>query len=102
VLSLPQLELGELKLVVMSSPGSSIYVNGTLAGVGQATVFAPYGATLNITAAKPYASPSTRIVHLTSPGTIYASPVPLTAYVTLMVSSPIPISSWRRPLTAQH
>jgi hypothetical protein len=41
VLSLPQIELGELRLVVMSSPGSSIYVNGTLAGVGQATVFAP-------------------------------------------------------------
>ena len=93
VLSLPQIELGELKLVVMSSPGSSIYVNGTLAGVGQATVFAPYGATLNITAAKPYTLPSTTIVHLTSPGTVYVSPVPLTAYVALRVSSPIPISS---------
>ncbi|MGC9209905.1 MAG: hypothetical protein ACP5FT_01355 [Acidilobus sp.] len=91
-IDLSELMQSELAVTVLSSPGSEIFINGTLAGVGTALAYAPYGTTLNITAYRPYTMPKTVIVHLTGPITISVSPIPLVANVTLHVISPIPVS----------
>ncbi len=91
LVNVSQLMQSEVMLNVISSPGSYIYVNGTLAGVGNATVYAPYGSTLNVTAVRQYTLPSTEIVHMTGPLTISVSPTPLVANLTLSVISPIPV-----------
>ena len=92
IINVTQLMQSEVVLNVVSSPGSYVYVNGTLAGVGNATVYAPYGSTLNITATKQYEMPNTKLIHLTGPLTISVAPIPLIANLTLSVISPIPIS----------
>ena len=93
IINVSELMQSEVVLNVLSSPGSYIYVNGTLAGIGNATIYAPYGSTLNITAARQYTMPNMKIVHLTGPLTISVAPIPLIANLTLSVVSPIPISS---------
>ncbi|MGC9071281.1 MAG: PEGA domain-containing protein [Acidilobus sp.] len=92
IINLTQLMESELSITVLSTPMTYIYVNNTLAGVGSAVAYAPYGATLNITAYRPYTIPSTTIVHLTGPLTLSLTPVPLVANVSLHVVSPIPVN----------